>query len=128
MQKDFAAWHKLKLKLEARTDLPTFNEREIWWCSIGMNLGYEVYGKGEKFWRPVLILQKHNRETFFGLPLGSSIKSSRYYHAMTFNGRNGSVLLSQGRTFSAKRLSNLMGTLPEPKFKAVKLAYARLIG
>ncbi len=81
-------------------------------------------GKGNKFWRPVIILQKHNRDTFFGLPMGSSHKPGhRYYHPIEFRGRPGSVLLSQGRTLSAKRLSNLMGSLSENKFNNVKNAF-----
>lgn len=32
-----------------------FKEGEIWWASIGYNLGEEVCGKGEKFRRPVIV-------------------------------------------------------------------------
>ena len=30
------------------------NEREIWICHIGQNIGTEQYGKGEKFTRNLL--------------------------------------------------------------------------
>lgn len=116
-------WNREKQNIQRQGNLPTFNEREIWWCSIGMNIGYELYGKDKKFWRPVLVLDKHNTHTFFGLPLGSTTKKGRHYHRIDFNNRPGSILLSQGRTFSSLRLSNIMGTISEEKFKHVKDAF-----
>ena len=125
--KYFDDWNKIKKLMDSNRRAPTFNEREIWWCSIGVNIGYEIYGKGEKFWRPVLVLDKHNRHTFFGLPLGSTLKPDSLYHfELNFHGRKGSVLLSQGRTLSSKRLSNIMGKLPEKRFNEIKLQYAKL--
>jgi mRNA interferase MazF len=124
MTVDFDRWNFIKQNVDAERKLPTFNEREIWWCSIGMNIGFEIYGKGEKFWRPVLILDKHNRHTFLGLPLGSTLRpGNRYYVELNFRGRVGSVMLSQARTFSSKRLSNRMGTLAENKFEEIREAY-----
>ncbi len=128
MGKDFQTWHGIKIELDSSTRLPTFREREIWWCSIGLNIGYEVFGKGEKFWRPVLVLDKHNRHTFFGLPLGSATKNNNpYYFAMDFKGKSGSVLLSQGRTFSSRRLSNQMGKVTPKQFGAIKTAFKNTI-
>ena len=41
--KDFQGWHTLKQNLDKRqsTSVPTIKEREIWWCSIGVNVGDE---------------------------------------------------------------------------------------
>ena len=125
--KDFDKWNVVKKQIDNNRKIPTFNEREIWWCSIGMNIGFEVFGKDEKFWRPVLILIKHNRNTFFGLPLGSTLKQeSRHHYELDFNGRKGSVLLSQGRTLSSMRLSNRMGKISEKKFDGIKEVYKNL--
>lgn len=127
MSKDFDGWHHIKQSLDLRKDYPLFKEREIWWCSVGMNIGYEIYGKGEKFWRPVLILDKHNRHTFFGLPLTSTTKPGNpYYLPIHFRERDGSVLLSQGRTFSSKRLANRMGSLPESDFADIRNVFGNL--
>ena len=35
-----------------------FKEGDIWWCSIGLNIGDESYGKGRDFRRPILIFKK----------------------------------------------------------------------
>ena len=78
--KDFNTWNDVKKKIELRKNLPLFKEREIWWCGIGMNIGFEIFGKGQEFYRPVLVLDKHNRHTFFGLPLGSARKENSIHH------------------------------------------------
>ena len=45
MQKDFPGWHRQKEQLHAQHHTPTFQEREIWWCSVGVNIGHEMDGK-----------------------------------------------------------------------------------
>lgn len=127
MIKGFNGWHIVKQELDTTKKSPLFKEREIWWCSLGMNIGYEIYGKGEKFWRPVLILDKHNRHTFFGLPLTSTVEPDNpYFSPIHFRERDGSVLLSQGRTLSSKRLANRMGSLPENDFEQIRHAFGSL--
>ncbi len=54
MQKDFPGWHRQKEQLHAQHQTPTFQEREIWWCSVGMNIGHEMDGKNQFYNRPVL--------------------------------------------------------------------------
>lgn len=56
-----------------------FKEREIWWRSIGTNIGTEEDGKNAHFERPVLVLRKFNRDIFLGLPLTSTRKDHRYH-------------------------------------------------
>jgi mRNA interferase MazF len=53
---------------------PLFKERDIWWVSIGVNVGFEEDGKHEKFLRPVLILKKFNKELFLGIPNSDKIQ------------------------------------------------------
>lgn len=55
--KDFEGWIKVKQKIHAaqREHLPIFNERQVWWCSIGVNVGDEEDGKNALYHRPVLI-------------------------------------------------------------------------
>ncbi len=47
MQKDFPGWHRQKEQLHAQHHTPTFQEREIWWCSVGVNIGHEMDGKNQ---------------------------------------------------------------------------------
>ncbi len=45
--KNFLDWFTLKPKLDQKNIRPLFNEREIWWCSIGINIGCETDGKNQ---------------------------------------------------------------------------------
>jgi mRNA interferase MazF len=57
--KRFFEWIGLKEKLhEAQHQPPLVSERDLWWASIGENVGSEINGKSERFSRPVLILRK----------------------------------------------------------------------
>jgi hypothetical protein len=41
-EKDFWHWHAKKLVMHIGDEQRVyFNEREIWWCSLGLNVGYE---------------------------------------------------------------------------------------
>jgi hypothetical protein len=59
MQKDFPGWHRQKEQLHAQHHTPTFQEREIWWCSVGVNIGHEMDGKNQFYNRPVLMVALH---------------------------------------------------------------------
>jgi hypothetical protein len=38
---------------------PFYHKREIWWCSLGVNVGFEQDGTGTNYDRPVLVICKH---------------------------------------------------------------------
>lgn len=71
--KNFADWNNQKQKIDGYKSQSTLyiKEREVWWISIGINVGAEIDGKNELFERPVLIFRKVGREQFYGLPLTS---------------------------------------------------------
>ena len=61
--KDFDNWNKEKKILESTAnETLVFHEREIWWCSIGLNVGDEQDGKNDYFERPVLVIRKFNKK------------------------------------------------------------------
>ena len=51
-------WLELKIKLWTKKNQVVFRQGDIWWCSLGFNIGEEIFGKGKKFTRPVLIFKK----------------------------------------------------------------------
>ena len=58
----FADWARLKLRIHLYKNLDSvyFRERQIWWASVGQNIGVESNGKNANFERPVLKhLAKH---------------------------------------------------------------------
>ncbi len=125
MEKDFNKWNNIKQELDNFTErLPSFREREIWWCSIGVNIGFEIYGKGNIYTRPVLVLAKYSKFTFLGLPLTSSYNKQNPYHfPINLDGKSGSVLLSQGRMLDSKRLAGKISKISENNFERIKKAF-----
>lgn len=119
-RKDFDGWNEKKKKLDQRSiaDL-FFHEREIWWASLGVNIGFEQDGKHDEFERPVLVLKKFNRHVFLGVPLTSTVKEQKYYATTTYDGKQYSIILSQVRLFSSKRLARKIRRLPKREFEAV---------
>ena len=84
MQKDFNSWNEIKKKLDANERSLFFKERDIWCCSIGLNVGHEENGKNQFFSRPILVVRKFNRNLFLGVPLTTKIKENEYYHRIAF--------------------------------------------
>ena len=77
MLKDFDKWNTQKKELDIRKEEFFFKDGEIWWCSVGVNIGSESCGKGETFRRPVLVLRKLSSTAFIGIPFLRSQKSVR---------------------------------------------------
>ena len=66
--KDFDAWNEDKKVVHGSAAQVRFKDREVWWCKVGINVGYEINGK-TLFLRPVLIIRKISSNTFIGIPL-----------------------------------------------------------
>lgn len=120
MERNFDQWNSLKKKLETRERLPTFEEREIWWTNIGINIGDEICGKNNESSRPILILKKFNNHFFFAVPLSSKQKDNKYYFNFILNNKKQSAIICQAKCFSAKRLSDKYQKIGMELFKAIK--------
>ena len=112
--KSFFRWHYKKNKLHNRKAV-NFNERDIYWCSVGSNVGYEIDGKGSDFLRPVLVIKKTSDENFVGLPMTSRGKNLPGY----FRYKNGFILLEQVRVFNARRLIDRKERMSKRNFSKV---------
>ena len=114
-------WCRLKIELwSRRTNKVLFNDGEIWWCSLGMNVGEEIFGKGGKFTRPVLIFRKFTSNSFLGLPLTTQENHGTWYVLTNLHGTKRWALLNQARILDKKRLTSKIGALSETDFKFVK--------
>ncbi|MBI2454104.1 MAG: type II toxin-antitoxin system PemK/MazF family toxin [Parcubacteria group bacterium] len=129
MKKDFKKWHKVKQYIHNAGGRLFYHEREIWWCSIGSNVGFEQDGKGENFSRPVLIIKGFSKEVFLCIPLTTKLKEGKYYHEVNLkDGIKRKVILSQIRLVDAKRLVDKVAVLDTEQFNKIKQAIIRLIG
>ena len=110
--KRFLEWIRLKERLhESEAKTPLFKEGEVWWSSMGENIGVEVNGKGSKFSRPVIIFKKLSADGFLAIPLSTKIKTGTWYIPITHRGIKCVAVLSQVRVLSAKRILEKYGEL-----------------
>jgi toxin protein, putative len=124
----FDKWNEVKKELEQRTGTGVANG-EVYWLSVGQNLGSETYGKGADFKRPVLVLNKvyikNYINAFIGVPLSSkaSQKSGCLYHKFTDKqGIKQVALLAQIRLFDTKRvISNANISVLKADFEKIKI-------
>ena len=128
MIRDFGKWHDKKSHLDKDKERPFFHEREVWWCSLGANIGFEQDGKGDKFARPVLILKKFNKEVFWALPVTTRTKKGKFYSTVELgDGIPRLVILSQLRLIDAKRLLDKIGTIHESNYSDIQKAVTSLL-
>jgi len=121
----FDHWNNVKKKLHQKgKEVEFFKEKQIWWCSIGQNLGSESYGKGVTFSRPVLVFKKLSERTFLGIPLTSKTKQGSWYVTIKHRGQEITALLNQIRIYDKKRLSNRLGEIDNEDFRRVKTGFS----
>lgn len=118
MMKDFLDWNNKKIIIN-KNKRPYFKEREVWFVNLGVNIGFEQDGVGEKYMRPVLIFKKFNKEIFWGIPLSRKVKNNIYYINLETSPES-SVIISQIRLLDAKRLSHKINTINKIKFYEIK--------
>lgn len=127
-EKDFPEWIKYKTNLQDNFVNKWCKSRQIWWCSLGVNVGTEEDGKSNKFSRPVLVLSVFGLKSALVLPLTTS-KSENVFHFKIgkIDGENSSVILSQIKMIDTKRLIERIAILDKEMFLKVKAAVKNII-
>ncbi len=101
----FDKWNKIKKKINFKKKPKQYNEREVWWCAFGQNVGGEHNGVGDGFQRPVLIIRGFSSSTCVVLPLTTSASVHKYRIPIgKVDGRNANVVLSQITVIDTRRL------------------------
>ena len=114
-------WTKLKIRLHHKDQhAPFFFEREIWWASLGSNIGVEEDGKNELFERPVIITRVFNLDLVWVVPLTSKLKNGKFYFPFVHEGKTYSAILSQMKPLSTKRLIRKIRTISLNDFVEMK--------
>ena len=127
MKKDFDGWNEKKKELDEQT--PNFyHEREIRWCSLGMNIGFEQDGTSTEYRRPVLVIKGFSRNVCLIIPLTTSIKKNKYHYSIgIIESKEAFAILSQIRLVDTKRLHDRLAVLDKEKFEEIKKAIRFLI-
>jgi mRNA-degrading endonuclease toxin of MazEF toxin-antitoxin module len=128
MAKDFDAWNGQKKKIDQRDQQIRYHEREVWWCWLGVNVGFEQDGSGEEYRRPVVIVTGLGPKTCLVVPLTTSPRAHRLRPSVGLvNGQEARALLSQIRVIDVRRLSQKLEYLPRDCFEKLKHAIREMI-
>lgn len=115
--KDFDNWNRRKKKINEAMPIVYFYEREIWWISMGTNVGVEIDGKNSFFERPVLIIKKINKDLAWILPITSSGKENPYMYYLQV--MDSFISISQFKCISTKRLLRKEGIISINEFAQI---------
>lgn len=121
-QDEFDKWNFLKKDLHKKEDIIEFYQGNVYFMSIGKNIGYESLGKKELFLRPVLVYKKLSKSTFVGIPLTSQLKEGSYYFSFNYKkGITSTAMLNQMRVFDIRRSEYLSGKINKNTYKNLEI-------
>ena len=133
MSKDFNHWNKIKKSLDGQEREVFGYPREVWWCSIGLNIGAEIDGKNDNFERPVIIMKVYNKETMLVLPTTGRERKDKFHFAIQVDAKDAQtgefykrtvyVKLTQARVISNKRLLRKVDVIGEEDFRKIQKAF-----
>lgn len=125
--KGFLEWIGMKEKLHSIIHKPPFvSEGEIWWASLGENIGAEINGKNRQFSRPVVVLRKLSNGFYIVIPLTTQIHYGTWYVNFKQKGVEMSACLHQVRSLDYRRLISYFGQLDDTDFAVVKEGFLKL--
>lgn len=125
--KRFAEWLKLKERLDGASPEPPFiSEGDLWWASLGENVGHEIDGKDADFARPVIVHTRLSRETFLAIPTTTQAKRGSWYVWFEQKEKRMAACLHQVRVVDHRRLLWKIGALDIKDFSRVKDGFNRL--
>jgi mRNA interferase MazF len=123
-EKNFDAWNEVKKQISDYKNNPEPREGEVWFCSIGVNVGHELDGKNADFDRPVLVLTKFSADYFFGIPLSTTNTFGSYFYKLS--GRSTLVLI-QMKLFDTCRLRRCFFKISKSELVIVRQRVVALI-
>ena len=135
-EKDFNNWNTLKKQLHSNDRIFYAHPREVWWGSLGVNIGAETDGKNENFERTILIINVYNTESMLVLPITSREKNDKFHKKIVIDSVDKTgmpykkdvwVKLTQARVISSKRLLRKVDILPEDVFFDIQNEFKKFI-
>ena len=127
-EQNFNNWNQLKQELHFEGKRKYFREKEIYFISVGQNIGYEILGKKKEFLRPVLVYKKLSHNSFLGIPLTSTQKEGSYYFQFVYTkNKISTALLNQIRVFDSKRIKYFSGKIKDNDFEKLRLQLAEFL-
>ena len=128
MNKDFEGWNTQKQITDQNYRNKFYHEREIWWCLLGINIGYEHDGDNIEYQRPILILKGLSHSTCLVVPLTSSTNKHLFRIPVgIINNKESNIVISQLRVIDTKRLVERICLLDKEKFDLTRKAVKNLL-
>jgi mRNA-degrading endonuclease toxin of MazEF toxin-antitoxin module len=128
MKKDFNLWNERKKFIHNELGILPYRERQIWWCSLGVNIGSEEDGNGERAERPAVIIRGFSRELCWVVPLSSQQKENPYYLQVgIIDEKAASAMISQMKPLDTRRLINCLGIMDLETFTRLRKAIKDLL-
>ena len=116
---DLLRWTSIKASLIFSKQKHFPKVMEVWWFSIGLNIGTEINGKNDNFERPALILKVFNSQSVLIAPLTTKIKDSKYLFNISIDGSESAIILSQLRNISNKRALRMICKIDERTYELI---------
>ena len=124
----FIDWTKVKIQIHLSDKFVYFRDGEIWWASIGVNIGHEEQGKNKNFERPIVVLKKFNRYVLWAIPLTTKTKiDNPYYYQYRLYGKEYAAILPQLKLISSKRLLRRISMFPSDDYEKIKEQIKKLL-
>ncbi len=108
LSEDFAGWARVAEEIEKRERRDDIYVGGVYWANIGAGIGSEETGKGERFTRPVLVLEKFNERMLFAIPITSQPQLRRGYHEIVVAGETEFLILCQAGVMDALRIEEFI--------------------
>jgi mRNA interferase MazF len=127
--KRFLEWIGLKEKLHLSQHRPPLvSERDVWWASMGENVGSEMNGKSARFSRPVLIFKKLAHGFYLVAPTTTQAHQGSWYVHVHLKEQDEFVCLNQIRVIDYRRLHSKLGQIDTDNFDKVREGFRKLYG
>ena len=108
----FKKWNNLKIRIHKFDKFFNPKVGEIWWVSLGQNIGVEINGKNNRFERPALIIKVFNHHAILVAPITGMTKEGEFFiHFINNKNIQNSVNISQLRVVSIKRFLRKAGEM-----------------
>lgn len=125
--KDFRNWMEIKERIDREGWVSRIKEGDVWWASVGENVGDEICGKGKTYTRPVLIFKKLSKRSFWAIPLTSAEHYGNWYIEFDFNGKMETAVISQIRNMSVSRLRRKIGSVTSGDYNKIQEGFIKLV-
>jgi mRNA-degrading endonuclease toxin of MazEF toxin-antitoxin module len=128
--KEYSKWFELKPKINSTENSSEIVPKvgQIWWCSLGLNIGIEIDGKNELFERPVFIFRVFSKDHIVIFPIASEVNATGFSIPISDSHMDvfGNILLSQIRTISTTRLIGYICRVSPDFYKTLRYRFIEL--